>query len=252
MMQALNEPAVNAQFDIVVSFATHKQRIDKGELYQSIDCIISQKFNGKFHVVANLWKQDYETAPQKLKDYFNEHNIEVILSDKNYRTHNKYCFVFNKYKDIPIATFDDDQIYRQDALQLMFNSHKRHPKTLIGGFCVIPNGIIDQKTGKRGRPRPPTGTPPAKNIQIWGSGGCLYPPEFTKIITIRMVENWIRFRPIKCKYDNDMYLYRMAQQFGFNGMVVECKHEKPTWRGYLVEKFLPTADDETAKTWRNK
>ena len=35
---------------------------------------------------------------------------------------------------------------------------------------------------------------------------------------------------------------------GFNGMAVECNHKKPTWRGYLVEKFLSTADDETAKT----
>ena len=64
-----------------------------------------------------------------------------------------------------------------------------------------------------------------------------------------MIEEWIQNSAVNCKYDNDMYLFRMAKRFGFNGMVVECNYEKPTWRGYLVEKFLPTADDETAKTW---
>jgi len=158
--------------------------------------------------------------------------------------------VFEKYKGIPIATFDDDQIYREDSLQLLYNTYLRHPRTLIGGFCVIPGGIVNKKTGKRGKPRPPTGTPPASGIQIWGSGGNFYPPEFTELITIDMVKNWISTMPTKNKYDNDQYLFRMQKKFGFNGMVVECNHEKPTWRGYLVEKFLPTADDDTAKTWQ--
>lgn len=248
MLDILNN-SLSENFDVIVSFATYKLRIEKGELYQSLDSIVNQKFNGRFHVVANLWKPDYDSAPQKLKDYFTEHDIEVILTDKDYKTHNKYCFVFEKYKGIPIATFDDDQIYRSDALQLLFDTHRRHPRTLIGGFCVIPGGIVDKKTGRRGKPRPPTGTPPARGIQIWGSGGNFYPPEFTEKITIGMIEQWIQNSAINCKYDNDMYLFRMAKRLGFNGMVVECNHKKPTWRGYLVEKFLPTADDETAKTW---
>jgi hypothetical protein len=107
IVEFLNAPTSN-DFDVIVSFATHKIRIEKGEFYQSFDSIVNQKFNGKYHVVANLWKPDYENAPQKLKDYFKEHNIEVILTDQNYKTHNKYCFVFEKYKGIPIATFDDD------------------------------------------------------------------------------------------------------------------------------------------------
>ena len=251
-MQILNEPVLDEKFDVVVSFATHKLRIDKGELYQSMDSIVNQEFNGKFHVVVNLWKPDYESAPQKLKDYFNKHNIEVILTDIDYKTHNKYVFVFEKYRGTPIATFDDDQIYRKDALQLMFDTHKRHPHTLIGGFCVIPGGIVNKKTGERGKPRPLSGSSPDYGIQIWGSGGNFYPPEFTEKITLEMIEEWIRTKPDDWKYDNDMYLFRMAKKFMFKGMVVECSHKRPTWRGYLVEKFLSTADDDTAKTWKKK
>ena len=64
-----------------------------------------------------------------------------------------------------------------------------------------------------------------------------------------LIERWIQTMNGGARYDNDMFLFRMAKVFEFNGMVVECNHERPTWRGYLVEKFLPTSDDETAKTW---
>lgn len=62
MVEFLNEPQ-NEEFDVVVSLATYKLRIEKGELYQSMDSIVNQKFNGRFHVVANLWKPDYDSAP---------------------------------------------------------------------------------------------------------------------------------------------------------------------------------------------
>lgn len=163
-LEILNEPSQNERFDAIVSFSTYKLRLDKGHTLEFLERLVNQKFNGKFHIVANMWKPDYETCPQEVKDYLNKHNIEIMLTNVDYRTHNKYCFVFQKYHNVPIATFDDDQLYRYDSLQLMFDTHKRHPRTLIGGFCVIPGGIVDKKTGRRGKPRPPTGTPPARGI----------------------------------------------------------------------------------------
>lgn len=56
---------------------------------------------------------------------------------------------------------------------------------------MIPGGIVDKMTGRRGKPRPRTGTPPGRGIQLWGSGGNFYPPEFTEKITAKMVERWI-------------------------------------------------------------
>ena len=244
----MNEPSKGEQFDVIVSFATYRKRLERRMIRPFLERIVNQEFTGKYHIVANLWKPDFEFVHPKMKQYMEEHGIEVVLSDVDRKTHNKYCYVFQKYKGIPIITFDDDQIYRKDAVQLLCNTHLNHPRTLIGGFCVIPTNKKD-KLGKLIKPRPKSGTEPSPGIQLWGSGGNFYPPEFTEKITINMIEEWIQNSAVNCKYDNDMYLFRMAKRFGFNGMVVECNHEKPTWRGYLVEKFLPTADDETAKTW---
>ena len=66
------------------------------------------------------------------------------------------------------------------------------------------------------------------------------------------VMHWIESTEIPARYDNDKFLYRQAKAMGFPGMVVECSHPKQTWRGYLVERFLPVADDNTAKTWQRK
>jgi hypothetical protein len=56
-----------------------------------------------------------------------ERGVEVLTSKTNYRTHLKYCLVFQKYKGIPVVTFDDDQIYRKDAVQLLYDTHLKFP-----------------------------------------------------------------------------------------------------------------------------
>ena len=68
-------------YDVVVSFATHKARIEKGYLIQFMDRLVNQKFNGRFLVVANIWRPDYEDMPQELKDYMVNHGIQVVLHD---------------------------------------------------------------------------------------------------------------------------------------------------------------------------
>ena len=114
---------------------------------------------------------------------------------------------------------------------------------------MIPTGK-KRPDGTSIKPRPNTGTEPSLGIQLWGSGGNMYPPEFIKKISLDDIDNWIRTMKLPSNYDNDKFLFRRAKALGFKGMVVECQHKRPTWRGYLVERFLPPSDDETAKSWR--
>lgn len=82
------------------------------------------------------------------------------------------------------------------------------------------------KDGRKHRPRPPTGTPASLKTQPWGSGGIIYPPQFTEKITMDKVMHWIESTEIPARYDNDKFLYRQAKAMGFPGMVVECSHPK--------------------------
>ena len=214
-------------------------------IYEFLDRIMEQECDVKYKVVANIWKPDYDKAPQKLKDYFNEHGIEVITTDFNYKTHNKYCNVFQKYKGIPIITLDDDQVYRKDAIQLLWNTHLKNPATIVAGSCVVPPGKI-MPNGKRWRPQPKTGTGKHIGFEPVGSGGVLYPVEFLQFLQMEDIKNWIMKTPPIAKFDNDMFLFRFAKRRSVREMVVECEHERQTWRGYLVEHSLPTADDNTA------
>lgn len=62
-LEILNEPSQNERFDAIVSFSTYKLRLDKGHTLEFLERLVNQKFNGKFHIVANMWKPDYETCP---------------------------------------------------------------------------------------------------------------------------------------------------------------------------------------------
>ena len=38
-----------------------------------------------------------------------------------------------KYRDIPVITVDDDVVYREDMVQLLYDNHLKHPRTIICG-----------------------------------------------------------------------------------------------------------------------
>ena len=45
----------------------------------------------------------------------------------------KYIMSMKKYRDIPVITVDDDVVYSGDMVQLLYDDHKRHPRTIICG-----------------------------------------------------------------------------------------------------------------------
>ena len=235
--------------DVVVSFATHKARIDKGQIYQFLDSIVSQEYNGRLHIVANIWKPDYDLAPQKLKDYFNEHNIEVYLSEINYRTFLKSCHSFEKYENIPIITVDDDMIYKPDMIQQMMNTHNKYPNEIIAGFCKAyqfnEKGLINWDQC----PTIMSGLKPGFiNVHPIGLGGILYPPCFYNKITVDEIQKWMEKQTQYNKYNDDKFMYDMSVKFDIRSIPVISF--PIYYSGYLVEKPLAVCHDETAGTWK--
>lgn len=184
-----------------------------------------------------------------MKDYFKKHGIEVALYSFNYRTFLKNIYVLEKYgKDKPIFTVDDDQVFRNDSIQLLWDTHLKYPNARIGGFCIINGECVN---GRYDKIWIDANTEPDEKIQPWGSGGIFYPIEFNKLITKKRIDDWIVNAPMRNKYDNDYLLNMIGTTRNIPGMSVMCNHQRQTKRGYLVERSLPVADDETARTWTN-
>ena len=123
------------QYDVVVSFATHGRRMLSEEIYKFLESIVHQKSSLKYHIVANIWKRDYENIPWKLAEYFNENQIEVLVSDFNWKPNLKYIMSMQKYHDIPVITVDDDWVYRDDMVQLLYDDFRKHHRAIISGKC---------------------------------------------------------------------------------------------------------------------
>lgn len=65
-------------------------RISNDEIYQFLDSIVNQKSCAKFHIVCTLFKKDYDQLPDRFLKYMVEHGIEIILCDKDFKSHKKY------------------------------------------------------------------------------------------------------------------------------------------------------------------
>ena len=94
--------------DVIVSFATYSARFGSDDIYKFIDSLLDQRCECTYRVVANMWETDYKNAPEMLKKYLSDNNIEVCTSKINYKSNNKYLHVMLKYPDTPVITVDDD------------------------------------------------------------------------------------------------------------------------------------------------
>lgn len=237
-------------FDVVVSFATYSLRTGGNNIYQFLDSIVNQRYRGRFHVVANLWQPDYENSPKKLKYYFKKHGIEVHISETNYKTFLKSCYSFEKFNDVPIITVDDDQVYSNNTVQLLMDTHRKFPNAVVAGLCKI-QGVDDNHQFLKfdSQPWVMSGTKPGyRGTRAIGSGGILYPSEFHNKITMDDISNWIENNPQpQNRYNDDLFIYEMCVKHHTYVMPVIAEPVK--WNGYLVKRTLHV-NTHDGGTWR--
>ena len=51
------------EYDVIVSFATYSKRFSDDHIYEFLDGIVNQKTSLNYHIVANMWAQDYQNLP---------------------------------------------------------------------------------------------------------------------------------------------------------------------------------------------
>jgi hypothetical protein len=231
----------------------------KDQIFSFMDSVSCQTCDIRYRLVANMWKNDYEHAPEKFKSYLKSHNIETALHGKNRRTFNKICSVFRMYREIPIMTVDDDNVYRKDAIQGMWNSHMKYPNLIIGGAGVITEWAKDE-TGKWKDNTPIKIRPGTLQTDIelvndekkkqkfrcYGCSGILYPSRFFEDMTINDIDEHILKHANPIKWSDDWFLYEYGNKHDVKWMVAEkncADWDSP------IEHHLPMAHDETAHTW---
>lgn len=120
---------------IIISLTTWKKRI--GNIPGVLDSIFNQTLPPDL-VVINLAHD--EIIPQNIKDYINNHNIEInrVQDTKVYK---KIIPTLKKYPNDCIIAIDDDWLYPREMIKDFMDCHKKYPSHPISGNRFVMFGM---------------------------------------------------------------------------------------------------------------
>ncbi len=119
---------INSSVDerVVVSLTTFPARINK--IWMVIETLMRQTYKPDI-IVLWLSKEQFdsiELLPQRLLRMRNR-GLRIVLCDGDLRSHKKYFYAFNEYRNDIIITADDDVFYIPTIIEKLIYLHKEYP-----------------------------------------------------------------------------------------------------------------------------
>lgn len=167
-------------YQCIVSFTTFGSRLSTIE--RTCQQLFHQKTSIDFKICITLDALDIARLTDQQKQFIKKHNIEILTGDNKIRPHNKYFFVMQKYRNIPIITIDDDIKYDDCLIQKLYASYLNFPNCISAfrtHFMTYDKNhinnyrkwIFDYRKELK----------PSKLLFATGVGGVIYPPNILKI-----------------------------------------------------------------------
>ena len=134
LKKAFPEYKINSlerQKKIIVSLTSSKRKLKK------LNLVIESIFNNTMKpskIVLTLYKKDSYFLTKYLNDLVSNQRIELIITNKNLKSHKKYFEVMKKYRDYAIITINDDIIYTNDLIESLYNSYSNNPNCIHARF----------------------------------------------------------------------------------------------------------------------
>ena len=163
----------NRQKKIIVSFTSYPKR------FHIIPTVLKSLNEQTFHInkiILILTEED--------KKYYNLNitQIDIITVNEDLRSHNKYYYTMQKFRDYAIMTIDDDTYYAKDTFESLYKSYLENPNIVSGRRSHFMkykkngelekyhNWTIEQKNKEINF-----------NIFLTGVGCIIYPPDILNI-----------------------------------------------------------------------
>lgn len=119
--------SLERQKKIIVSLTSYKPR------FKNLNLVIESILNNTIKpskIVLSLYKEDLIFLSKKIKDMIKNQIIELIVTNIDLKSHKKYFYAMEKYKDYAIITIDDDIIYTNDLIETLYNSYLKYPNCI--------------------------------------------------------------------------------------------------------------------------
>ncbi|WP_156111459.1 glycosyltransferase family 2 protein [Pontibacillus halophilus] len=190
---------------IIVSLTTFPGRINV--VWIAIESLLRQSVKPDKII---LWLADsqfdsIESLPKRLQAQ--QSRGLTIKFCEDLRSHKKYYYTFNDYPNDLIITVDDDVIYPTKTVEVLVNTHVKHPYSICcnRGHLMTLNKDNTLKSYKNWGYNPLDFTGPSKFLCPTGVSGVLYPPNSVN----QEVFNRENIRSL-CFYADDLWLKVMS------------------------------------------
>ena len=153
-----------------------------------------------------------------------------------------------KYRDVPVITVDDDVVYRDDMVQLLYDNHLKHPRTIICGQAKeIQYDDFGNAEKYRYWKQMVKWNTSNVNLIPNGIGGVLYPTEFCRLVD-DSISKYILDKDLIIR--DDFLLHWLALKNCIGTRLVECHHPHVNFCGFLVVRPIAELADNSSGLWR--
>ena len=112
---------------IIVSLTSYYKRLN------TINNVLDSILNGNLvpdKIVLTLYYKDVDFISKCIYEYLTKNNITLIIVNIDIKPHKKYFYVMQKYPYDIIITIDDDIIYENNTIELLYKSYLKYPNEI--------------------------------------------------------------------------------------------------------------------------
>lgn len=199
---------------LTISLTSFPVRI--GRIWMVIESLLRQSKMAD-RIVLYLSKVDFPAEEKDLPDSLMQlvrYGLEIVFVEENLRSHKKYFYAFQDPRNEYVVTVDDDIIYPSNMIAKLWDSHIKHPNTVIARYAksvaFTANGVAPYSAWRG------VNYNPSSSLAFGSGGGTLFPvKKLTKDILLKDV-----FMTI-CPKADDLWLYTMVRVSGMKVYLVD-------------------------------
>lgn len=204
---------------VIVSLTSYPYRFKQPEMMTCLASLVEQETDIPYKIIFNVFEDDIEKMPSELVSYIEENNIELYHCPLDIRSHKKYYYVMQEYKNLPIITVDDDIVYSKHLVNDLYTSYLKYSKCVSA--CYLYRMAFDANdkmvcSFRKWNTKYDKYEPSFRNA-FGSGGGTLFPPGCLDISEKRM--------PMIKEYitDDELLLKKWLNDAGVP--VVKCRYD---------------------------
>ena len=218
----------NLEKNVIVSFTTYKNRLLTTAVNEMIDSLLNQTIY-PFKIVMTLFTEDVQYINNYIQSLIDKNIIELIVVNIDIKSHKKYFYTMQKYKNYPIITVDDDIIYENTTIESLLKSYLLYPNYISARR--VHKMLFDSKNRlmpyQKWKKEYNEELKPSFYLFATGGAGTLYPPNILNISNVLLPEIY------KCLNADDVYLKYLEIKNKIKTVYV--KNDKPM--GFPIDDY---------------